>query len=345
MSPRVTMEDIARQSGVSLATVSLVLRDKPGINDDTRRRVLAVAKELGYQRRAAAEGSGLARVGQIGVVIKARADDLPQANPFYGPILNGIEALCRRHQINLLYGTLPVDQDNRPLEIPRMLGESDLDGVLLLGARVEGDVAELLERRATPTVLVDAYARSGGYDSVVSDNFGGAYQAVRHLLGQGHRHIALVGSLPDGYPSIDERRRGYVQALAEHAVMERYFADTHAYGAETGATVEELLRRYPQVTALFCSNDTIAIMAMRAARKAGRRLPEDLSIVGFDNIEMAEHLTPALTTMHIDKVSMGRLGMQILINRLEYPAASPITALIRPTLIVRQSVMALDAEP
>jgi LacI family transcriptional regulator len=342
MSVRVTMEDVARQSGVSLATVSLVLRDKPGITDGTRRRVLAVAKGLGYQRRPAAEPAGAVR--QIGVVIKARADELPQANPFYGPVLGGIEAACRRQQINMLFGTLPVDEDNRPLDLPRMLGEDELDGVLLLGAMVEGDVADLLERRATPTTLVDAYARRGAYDSVVTDNFSGAYAAVCHLIGRGHRHIALVGSLPDGYPSIEERRRGYIQALAENAVVERYFADTHAYGLETGEMVRELLRRHPQVTALFCINDNIASLAMRAAQGAGRRIPEDLSIVGFDNIELAEHLTPALTTMHVDKVSMGRVAVQLLLNRIEHPEASPITALIRPTLVARQSVRTLAHE-
>jgi LacI family transcriptional regulator len=342
MSARVTMEDIARQSGVSLATVSLVLRDKPGINDETRRRVLAVAKGLGYQRRPASEAGGAAR--QIGVVIKAAAGELPQANPFYGPVLGGIEAACRRQQINMLFGTLPVDEDNRPLDLPRMLSEDKLDGVLLLGAMVEGDVAELLERRATPTTLVDAYARGGSYDAVVTDNFSGAYQAVRHLIAQGHRHIALVGSLPGGYPSIEERRRGYVQALAESAVLERYFADTHVYGSETGAMVRELLRQYPQVTALFCINDNIAILAMKAAQQAGRRIPADLSIIGFDNIEIAEHLTPALTTMHIDKISMGRMAVQLLLNRVEHPEASPITMLIRPALVVRQSVRALSVE-
>jgi LacI family transcriptional regulator len=177
----------------------------------------------------------------------------------------------------------------------------------------------------------------------VTDNFSGAYQAVRHLICQGHRHIALVGSLPDGYPSIDERRRGYVQAMAEHAVMEHYFADTHAYGSETSEAVEELLRRYQQVTALFCINDNIAILAMKAAQKSGRHLPDDLSIMGFDNIDVADHLTPGLTTMHVDKISMGRIAVQLLLNRIEHPEASPITTLIRPTLVARQSVRAIIA--
>lgn len=344
MSGRVTMEDIARQSGVSLATVSLVLRDKPGINDETRRRVLAVAKDLGYQRRAPGELSPARSVRQIGVVLKSRAGDPPQTNPFYGPILGGIEEACRRQQINLLYATLPVDEDNRPLELPRMLGEDELDGILLLGAIVEGDVADLLERRATPTTLVDAYARRGEYDAVLTDNFGGAYAAVGHLLAQGHRHIGLVGSLPDGYPSIDERRRGYIQALAEHAIGERYFADIHVYGGGMGEVVDQLLRRNPQLTALFCVNDSVAILAIRAAQRLGRRLPEQLSVVGFDNIDAAEYLSPSLTTMHVDKISMGRVAVQLLLHRIEHPQASPITALIRPTLVARESVRALSAE-
>jgi LacI family transcriptional regulator len=344
MSQRVTMEDIARRTGVSLATVSLVLRDKPGINDETRRRVLGAARELGYRRRPAlgpATGPG---VGQIGVIMKARAGDLPQANPFYGPILASIEAACRKSRVNLLVATVPVDVDNHPEALPRMLLEDQLDGIILVGAFVDRTIDQLLRRRGVAAVLADAYATGQSYDAVVSDNFRGAYEAVAHLIARGHRHIALVGTLPDAYPSVAERRRGYEQCLTDHGIAARYYGDSHLVTAEAEAATEQLLRRHPEVTALFCANDNLAIAALPIARSLGRRLPEELSVIGFDDIDMAAYVTPALTTMRVDKLGLGRLAVQLLVNRIEAPDAGPVTAVLRPTLVERGSVAAPSKE-
>lgn len=338
MSQRVTMEDIARKSGVSLTTVSLVLRDKPGINEETRRRVLDVARELGYRKRVQPEGPSSQQLQQIGVISKTRVGDAPSANPFYAPVVAGIEAACRKQQINLLYATVAVDVDNYPEDQPRMLVEAQLDGIILVGAFVDHTIDQLLQRRGLPTVLVDAYARGHSYDAVVSDNFHGAYAAVSHLIQQGHQRIGLVGTLPQGYPSLTERRKGYLQALDDHHLLDRYFADSHMSHEEVQAVVAELLQRHPEVTALFCANDSVAINALTAARALGRRLPEQLSVIGFDDIEVAAHITPALTTMRVDKISMGRLAVQALSYRVEFPEASGITTVLRPSLIERQSV-------
>src|SRR5262245_35380718 len=344
MSERITMEDIARRSGVSLTTVSLVLRDKPGINDETRRRVLDAARTLGYRKRLPTEAAPAQGLRDIGVIVKARMYDKPEHNQFYAPVLAGIEAACRKQQINLLYATVPVDEDNHPQELPRMLLEDGLDGLLLIGAFVDATIARLMHRSPTPTVLVDAYAADNGYDSVVSDNFRGAYQAVAHLIQQGHRRIGVVGSMPGAYPSIEERRRGYLQALSDYGIAEPLFADSHIAHLEAAAAAAELLRRTPGVTALFCCNDLIAIEVIRAAQQLGRRVPDDLSIVGFDDIDLAAHIAPALTTMRVDKVSMGRMAVQLLAQRVEFRDASYVTAVLRPTLVERQSVRSSTAE-
>ncbi len=341
MGQRVTLEDIARESHVSLATVSLVLRDKPGINAETRRRVRDVARVLGYRIRAQGDGLSTQKLQQVGVLIKARAGDAPHTNAFYAHVIAGIEATCRRYQINLLFATVPVDEDNHPQDLPRMLLEDNLDGLLLVGAFVDSTITRLLERSSKSTVLVDAYAVGNGYDSVVSDNIRGAYMAVSYLIERGHRHIGLVGSLPNAYPSIADRCSGYIQALHDHGITRQYSADSHIATNEAAETVADLLRQYPQVTALFCCNDMMATAAMQAAQALGRRLPDDLSIIGFDNIDLAEHVTPALTTMHVDKVSMGRLAVQLLINRADFPAASRVTTMLRPTLVERQSVCSI----
>jgi LacI family transcriptional regulator, galactose operon repressor len=341
MRAQITLQAIARKSGVSLTTVSLVLRDKPGINEATRKRVLDAASALGYRRRLGLVSAPSPLLRQVGVVLKARAGDAPYSNQFYAPVLAGVEAACRKQQINMLYATVRVDIDNHPQDVPRMLLEGELDGVLLIGAFVDNTIEQLIQRRGMPVVLVDAYAPGASYDAAVTDNVRGAYEAVAYLIRRGHRHIGMVGSLPDAFPSIEERRRGYVQALLDNNISERYFADSHLSTEEAAESTAELLRRYPHVTALFCGNDITAVAAMQAARAAGRRLPEDLSIIGFDNIDLAEHMVPALTTMHVDKSGLGRLAVQLLANRAEFPDAGCVTAVLQPTMVERQSVCAI----
>lgn len=336
MDRRITLDDIARRSGVSLATVSLVLRGKPGINDETRQRVLDTARTLGYRRRGP-EPARHELLQQVGVLVRSRAGELPQSNQFYAPVLAGIEAACRKRQINMLYATLPVDEANHPVELPRMLQEDQVDGLLLVGAFVDTTIDQLM-RHDVATVLVDAYAANNNYDSVVSDNFRGAYQAVSYLLACGHRQIAVVGSQPAIYPSIDERRRGYLQALRDHGVAEPHFADSDHARDQARAATRALLQRSPGITAVFCCNDDAAFGAMQAAADLGRVLPDELSVVGFDDIDSAAHVTPALTTMRVDKINMGRIAVQLLAQRLEFADSAAMTVMLQPELIERQSV-------
>lgn len=336
---RTTMADIAEQSGVSVSTVSLVLREKPGVGLDTRRRVLQVARDLGYipQNQTASYTPALTN---IGLILKADPDSVPQANKFYSHVVAGIEMACRRRHVNLLYATMTVDEDSYTLELPRMLVEEDTaDGLLLVGAFLDEPLIRVVDRRSTPIVLVDAYATWNVYDAIVSDNFSGAHQAVTHLIRHGHRHIGLVGSHPKAYPSIQERRSGYVQALEENDISDCYVAECHNINTEEiieATTV--LLRHNPQITAIFGVNDEVAITVMDVARDLGRHVPDDLSIVGFDNIDLAACVSPPLTTMHVDKIGMGRLAVELLVNRIEHPESSPVRATVRPNLIERSSV-------
>lgn len=339
---RVTMAEIAEQSGVSLSTVSLVLRDKPGVGDETRQRVLDVAKELGYILKSPMSPYGPS-LTNIGLILKAEPGRIPQSNQFYSHVLAGIEESCRKRQINLLYAAMTVDEDSHPLELPRILTEDDVaDGLLLVGAFLNETLAQVVQRRSTPVVLVDAYALADAYDSVVSDNFAGAYQAASYLIERGHRHIGLVGGHPQAYPSIRERQSGYMRALKDRGIPDRYLGRCHVIDAnEVAEATSDLLRRNPQITALFAVNDESALTAMDVAQDLGRRVPDDLSIIGFDNIDLAGCVTPALTTMHVDKVGMGRLAVHLLINRVNHPDASPVTATVRPQLVVRDSVRAV----
>lgn len=340
---RVTMTDVAEASGVSAATVSLALRNKPGIPDDTRRRILQTADQLGYRYRSGSGTSSSQTVQNLGLVVKSEYDSNPTTNPFYSLILAGIEEACRQKKINLLYATLPVDENNHPIEIPRLLQEANTDGLLVVGAYVDDRMEQTLQQVGLPMVLVDGYAYADHYDSVVSDNFRGGVQAVQYLIEQGHRHIGMIGSHADGYPSLAERRQGYLHALQVHGITTPYFADCPLDAESVKAATVTLLEAHPEITAIFGCNDETVLQAIRAAKTVGRMVPETLSVVGFDDIALAQHVTPALTTMHVDKITMGRLAVKLLLHRIEFPDTDPVTTVLRPQLIERQSVHALVA--
>jgi LacI family transcriptional regulator len=336
------MADIAERSDVSLSTVSLVLRDKPGISVATRQRVLDAARDLGYILKNS-NAQPKPDVASVGLILKAEPDRVPQANQFYSHVVAGIETACRQQHINLLYATLPVDQDSYPLELPRILIEGDTaDGLLLVGAFLDETLAQVVERHWSPIVLMDAYSASNRYDSILSDNFNAAYQAVSYLVGQGHHHIGLVASHPQAYPSIQERRRGYIQALQDQGIHERYLADCHLTNRhEIVSATADLLQAHPHITALLGADDEVAITVMEVAHRLGLHVPGDVSVIGFDDIDLADCVSPGLTTMHVDKVSMGRLAVQLLVNRIKYPASDPVTVIIRPHLVERSSVRSI----
>ncbi|MEZ4729743.1 MAG: LacI family DNA-binding transcriptional regulator [Caldilineaceae bacterium] len=335
---KVTISDVARASGVSPATVSLALRNKAGISTETRQRVLDVAQTLGYLLQPPNKSAQRVDIRSIGVLLKTRPDDVAITQSFYGSVVAGVEEVCRRQQLHLVFANLLVDLENRPVEPPRLLFEQPTDGLLLIGMQIDTAALSLFQQQSTPIVLVDAYVEHDPYDAVVTDNFAGAYAATKHLIAQGHRHIAIVGSQPQTFPSVMERRAGYCQALADQG-LQPYYWDCPLWPKTAHEACLTYLRRSPSpLTAFFCCNDAVAISLMGALQEQGYTVPHDFSVIGFDNIELAQHTTPPLSTMLVDKVGMGRLAAQLLINRIEYPAAAPVRSWIRPSLIARQSV-------
>lgn len=341
---KVTIQDIARETGVSPAAVSLALRDKPGVSPETKQRILDSAAALGYLLESRPGPGSRTSAGSIGLIVKVRPDDIPTANQFYGPMLAGIEAACRQSQINLYFAHLQVDERNNALEAPRLLTEPTADGLLFLGIRLNDSIQRILDRQRSPIVLVDAYASTDAYDAVTIDNEAGAHRATSYLIEQGHRHIAIAGSLPVSYPSVQQRRQGYEQALAEHGLMP-HFIDSVLHPDAAQPAVAAYLVDHPEVSAIFGGNDEVTIAAMNAARQVGRRLPDDLSVIGFDNISLAQHVMPALSTMRIDKVGMGRLAAQLLFDRIEHPDMGRVELVMSPELIERDSVMARRNQP
>ena len=335
-----TLAEVAAAVDLSPAAVSLALNGKPGVSNATRERVLEASRRLGYQQRSSSRQRGHIPT-MVTLVVRALPDQ-PAANVFYGPILSGIEERCRGLHIRLMFAIMPVDEHNHPLEIPRSVTDHRTDGLILVGADFGPRSASMLGGGRLPTVLVDGYAEDEVLDSVDIDNVSGALTAVRYLIGRGHREIAIVGTTPDAFPGILERRVGYEQALSE-AGLTPHFIDVPYYDHElSAAAAVRYVKANPQVTAIFCANDLVAITFIQAARTAGISIPDQVSVVGFDDIDLASIIAPSLTTMAVDKPGMGRLALTLLLHQLEVGKECGTTTLMKPRLVERATVRTID---
>lgn len=340
--PQPTIRDIARETGFSLGTVSQALRNKPGVAPETRAQVIEAAGKLGYQHKSRLVEHESSLLTTVGLIVK-QDKDLPYAiNPFYSYVMAGVERECQRQGLSLMFASVEVDDYNRVIKWPRILFDKRVDGLIVVGAFLEDAIIQIGSRAEDVIVLVDAYAPGRPFDSIVTDNVNGALLAVHYLIDNGHTRIGLIGSSPDAYPSIRERRKGYTRALKQYGIDTSYIEDgplTRQGGYEA---TRRLLRRAPEITALFACNDNVAIGVMNAVQDMGLNIPEDLSIIGFDDIELVQEVNPPLTTMHVDKILMGVLGVRKLHDRIENPDRTTLTTMLSTQLIVRKSVRSLN---
>jgi len=338
MSKRPTLRDIAKKADVSVSTVSQVVNNKPGVSAELRKRVLQVAAELGYRSTVVVEAELATEIRTIGLLTKYREDDALVVNPFYSHIIVGAERECTRHNISLMYANVHVDENNHVQNLPPMLLDERVDGVIVVGAFLEETLANINRRANQNTVLVDAYTTEGNaFDSVLIDNVSGAASAIQYLVSLGHRRIGLVGSQPASYPSIQERRHGYRKVLHQHG-LDAFIEDSALNRTDACKATKRLIRREPNLTAIFACNDEVAIGVIGALQEEGLHVPDDISVIGFDDIDFAQEVTPPLTTLHVDKMMMGVVAVRNLIDRSRDPLRIPLKTLVVPQLIERASV-------
>jgi DNA-binding LacI/PurR family transcriptional regulator len=318
---------IAQRLGISASTVSLALRDAPQIAKETRLRVRQIAEELGYEmrpRRKAKATSLSVEVKQVSFLTTWEP-----TNPFYSAVLNGAAAACRHHGIALQYNLLTPDLEETLQQL------AGVDAVLAVGA-----INEAMLRRVTaldqPVVLVDNNVPHLGVDRVLTENVGGVYTAVLRLAAIGHRRIAFLRGL-DTYSSMRERLRGYHEALAALGLAAIEIPCTSRKGKDS---LTAWLNKHgaPDWTALLVYNDEAAIEALHVLHDHGVRVPDDVSLVGFDDIDVAQLVRPMIATCRVPREQMGETAVRMLLTRLQDPNAPTQAIVLDTVFIARDSI-------
>jgi LacI family transcriptional regulator len=345
MAKKPTLRDIALQADVALSTVSQVLNNRPGVSPELRQRVLDTATDLGYRHKISSTSPMTTDLSVIGILTKRQFNEPPQINPFYAYVILGTERECQRLNISMMYANIEVDEDSKAQNWPAMLLDQRVDGVIVVGAFLEETIADISRQAGQRIVLVDAYTSDqNSFDSVLIDNFGGAMSATKFLLENGHRHIGMIGSHEGSYPSILERRDGYLAALRTQGVTETYIEESWLDRPSAVEATMRLMSRAPQISAIFAANDNCAVGVISALNSLGRRVPEDVSVIGFDDIDLAQETVPTLTTIHVDKVLMGALALRQLRDLADFPDRPTLRTMVSTQLIVRDSVRRLTPE-
>jgi DNA-binding LacI/PurR family transcriptional regulator len=330
---RVTIADVASAAGVSKTAVSFAFNNPGKLGHATLERVLGVAHNLGYAPHPAARALSMRRSGTIGVLIPQRLSTV-FANPFTSELIQGLGELCEEHDLTMLL-VPPLDGS-----LEGAIRQASVDGFISLGLSPDDRALEMLDRIGIPAVLVDSEA-SPNHPSVNVDDEGGAEAAAQHVLDLGHREIAIIVLPPTraqvGLTPVASRRlAGYNRAI-ERAGAPQPFTVTAGVTMSAGARAFDALpkgRRRP--TAVLAMSDVAAIGMMAAARAAGLRIPEDLSVVGYDDLPIAAWTNPALTTVRQPIVEKGRLAARLLIQRMKGKVVESPPAL-GTSLVIRGS--------
>lgn len=334
---RTTQQQVAKVAGVSRTTVSLVLNDVPDthISSETRQRVRNAARRLDYYPDAAARRLASGKTRTIALVWH-RGPDRTYRDVFLPGLLEGIGRAARRYGYHLLFRSVEVDDpDGSWIELIR---GRHTDGLILSGPRYDDPCIRDLHHRGFPIVL---HGRLGGASipSVDVDNVRGARMAVDHLLGLGHRRVATITNAPLAYAASRQRLEGYRWALRDAGtpdndawVCQGNFDEESGYEA-----IRRLLMLRPRPTAVFVASDVVAMGALRALHEKGVSVPNQMAVVGFDDITAARFITPALTTVHVPTFGLGWSAAELLIRLIEKDDPQEIRVRLETELIIRET--------
>jgi DNA-binding LacI/PurR family transcriptional regulator len=337
-----TIKDIAKRAGVSHSTVSRALRGNPLISDETTERIRLIAQEMGYHPSAAARSLKTNQTGALGVIVR-NIDD-----PFFSEILQGIEDVAQSEGYSLFISSSQNKTDRERL-IVKAMREHRVDGVIICSTVFSASQSRELVEHSVPIVVVNNQAAEDYRYAIHHDDLDGSRQITRHLIELGHRRIAYLGNSISGRTTL-HRQSGFQQEMqsAGRPVPQGYIHQVPGGEPEHGlAGVDHFLNLADRPTALVCFNDMMAIGVLKGLRQAGVRVPEDISVTGFDNIVLSAYTHPPLTTFDQPKHFIGAEAARLLLNMLRPDSEKDTTKLrsqtLKGRLLVRASTVAPSA--
>lgn len=306
----VTIKEVAREAGVSVATVSRVYSGKGPVQEETRQRILEVAARLRYVPHAGARSLTTNRTGALGVLLP----DL--YGEFFSEVIRGVDLTARRSGYHVLVSSSHSDRSEVEAVLRALWGR--VDGLIVMSPEADAQALKANLPSSLPAVLLNCQTEGDEFGSINIDNYGGALGMARHLIALGHRRIAFLGGAP-GNLDARERLRGYHDAIrtyggdrVEKLVIPGDFSEESGHRAGG-----EILRLDPRPTAVFAANDSMALGLLSAFQEAGLRVPGDIAVTGFDDIPIARFLTPALTTVRVSVAELGARAMERLLAAVE----------------------------
>jgi DNA-binding LacI/PurR family transcriptional regulator len=326
----VSIYDIARKAGVSPSTVSRALEDHPRIGAETKKRIQELAKEMGYIPSTAAKSLATRKTWTIGMVLASISD------PFMGRVVEGVEQAAIEADFNVFISTSQNDQQ-REIAVIEMLQKRRVDGIIVIASHLFDRSSWFFDRSKIPLVVINEQKPGENMHFVTVDDVHGAKLAVEHLIALGHRRIGYV-SIPNRPKSNQSRFKGYEDALTAAGIavdptliFSSHTIESHPKVGE--ASLEPLLAA--GATAVFCYNDTSAIGLLTACYRHGIPVPENLSIIGFDDIDMAAYTLPPLTTVRQPRFELGQRAMHMMFALLD--GQEPENQMLPGELVVRKS--------
>ena len=330
-----TAEQIAKDLGVSVATVSRALNDRPGVGRDLRERIAAHARELDYTPPVMARGLATSQTFNLGFFVHEKPGLPVAADPFYLEILTSAQQVIARSDYHVAFEGLTDDVLARPADF-RFVRERRIDAMVLAGPDIPASFILHMLRTGMPVILVDNRLDFSPVNCVNSDDEQGAYRAARFLIEAGHQKIGVIAG-PAGWASTTRRVQGYQRAADEAGLVLNMVHALETTIESGAAAFQQLMDQHPSLTALCAVNDSMAIGAIRAARARGIQVPADLSVIGFDDIAWAALNDPPLTTMRIPRVQMGREVAHRLLTLLEDSELLPAEIIVPVELVQRGS--------
>lgn len=340
---KLNIDQVAKLAHVSRSVVSRVLNNHPNVSEEAKERVRKVIEKYNYRPNAVARSLATQNTYEVSVLTSKRGDE-SLGNGYWTLLYLGIFEECIRsgYFVRLSFLSPPEQDDVHNL----VLNEHQLEGIICLNEDVTDLVAETVTENRTPIVLVGHNPNHPGFCSVDVDNYSGAYKAVEHLTGLGHKCIGgMFGN--QNVQESERRKKGYRDALLEKGIEPgEAFMNTDEYSQQAGyQTMKRWIRDHPEMTAVFCASDMIAMGVLLLLREENIRVPEEFSVIGFDGLPVSQYMIPPLTTISQPIYGKGERAAQMLINQIQKTEKEILHVDLEPELIVRRSTGPVSRRP